>query len=270
MITGIFGKSLTDFAKSTNYPLLEKQPKDFNRLLKYLEDYSCYAKRRGSDISITTPFSKKAFRLNSLSEEFTIEGIKRQIAEQQKTYEENIITREPKTIAELSKLGLIIDIQNSLKVTESVGYKKWAEKFNLEQMSQTLLFIEKHQFALNELQNIATQKPKTLANIKGEISAVDEKLKQISLLQRHIGTYGKTKEIYKQYRQSKTLEQMEHFKQENTKAIYDHEAAKAYFDEHGYGFGEGKDKLPTVKELQKQYAAHVPPNPCRRIPNGAC
>ena len=44
-----------------------------------------------------------------------------------------------------SNLKLIIDIQNSMKAQNSIGYKKWAEKFNLEQMSQTLIFTEKHQ-----------------------------------------------------------------------------------------------------------------------------
>jgi len=43
---------------------LDKQPRDFDTLLKYFEDYSCYAKRRGQNISITTPFAKKPIRLS--------------------------------------------------------------------------------------------------------------------------------------------------------------------------------------------------------------
>jgi len=275
---------------------LEKQPKDFTQLLKFLEDYACIAKKRGSNISITAPFSKNPIRLNSLSEQFTESGIKKQIEEMQNgiiesivnetdvniesenTKDKNtensqdtfIITKEPTQPTKTMKttkptkpklealatkpkeLQLLIDIQNSLKATENIGYKKWAEKFNLEQMSQTLLFIEKHQLSLSELENMATQKPKVLRGIKKEIEAVDEKLQQISLLQRHIGNYGKTKDIYRQYKQSKNPEQ---FKQENTKAITDHEAARAYFDECGYGFGSG-NKLPTIKELREQYATH--------------
>ena len=229
-------------------------------------------------------------RLNSLSEKFTEAGIRKQIEEQQRqqntSINNNIVTDDSdypniisgahptnseilKASADASKskttfeiqspypkpreLRLVIDIQNSLKATESIGYKKWAEKFNLEQMSQTLLFIEKHQLSLIELQTMATQKPKTLANIKTEIIAVDEKLQQISLLQRHIGTYGKTKEVYKQYKQTKSKEQ---FRLENEKAITDHETARAYFDESGYGFSS-VNKLPTIKELQEQYAKHT-------------
>ena len=270
---------------------LEKQPKDFDQLLKMLkEDYSCIAKKRGKNISISAPFSKKAMRLNSLSEEFTEAGIRKQIEEQQRQQNisinnsivtddsdyPNVIrgahpansdilkvstdadkskktfeTQSPYPYTKPKELRLIIDIQNSLKATESIGYKKWAEKFNLEQMSQTLLFIEKHQLSLTELQTMATQKPKTLANIKTEITTIDEKLQQISLLQRHIGTYGKTKEVYKQYKQSKSKEQ---FRLENEKTITDHETARAYFDERGYGFG---NKLPTIKELREQYAKYT-------------
>ena len=58
---------------------LEKQPKDFDHLLKYLEDCACFAKKRGKNISISTPFSKNPIRLNSLSEQFTEDGIKEQI-----------------------------------------------------------------------------------------------------------------------------------------------------------------------------------------------
>ena len=251
---------------------LEKQPKDFKQFLKFLEDYSCFSKKRGGNISITAPFSKNPMRLNSLSDPFTEVGIKKQIEEMQNRTGENIehentehsqgtfiITRKPtKTVkpkldvlaTKPKELRLIIDIQNSLKATENIGYKKWAEKFNLEQMSQTLLFIEKHQLSLSELENMATQKPKVLQGIKNDIEAVDERLQQISLLQRHIGNYGKTKEVYKQFKQSKNPEQ---FKQENIKAITDHEAARAYFDECGYGFRSG-NRLPTIKELREQYA----------------
>ena len=246
---------------------LDKQPKDFKQLFKYMEEYSCYAEKRGKDYSIKTPFSKTPFRLSSLSDEFTEAGIKKRILESMEG--ENISanidegkntpkiknTKNGKLPLEISsakpkELQLIIDIQNSLKATESIGYKKWAEKFNLEQMSQTLIFIEKHQLTLESLENMATQKPKTLANIKSEIEAIDEKLQKISLLQRHIGTYGKTKEIYKQFKQSGNSE---HFKEENHNAIADHEAAIAHFNEQGYGFGSG-NKLPAIKELREQYA----------------
>ena len=61
--------------------------------------------------------------------------------------------------------------------------KKWCKKINLEQMSQTLIFIEKHGLAFDELQNMATRKPQTMQNIKSEIETLDNELQHILLLQ---------------------------------------------------------------------------------------
>ena len=258
---------------------LEKQPKDFNHLLKYLEDYSCIAKKRGNNISITTPFSKKPIRLSSLSWEFMEDEIKRKIEGMQKMAVENMASHNYEIVSSgfkeavleddcvrddsipaqvfcspQSELQLVIDIQNSLKSQNSIGYRKWAEKFNLEQMSQTLIFIEKHQLEFADLQSMATQKPKVLQGIKSEIDVVEGKLQNIALLQRHIGTYGKTKDIYKQYKQINSREQQTQFRRENLKIISDHEDARTYFNEQGYGFKNSENRLPTIKELREQYA----------------
>ena len=36
---------------------------------------------------------------------------------------------------------LLVDIQGKMAEGKSVGYKKWATKFNLKEMSKTLLFL---------------------------------------------------------------------------------------------------------------------------------
>jgi len=231
---------------------LDKRPKDFDQLLEYLEMHDCFAKRRGSNISVTTPFSKRSIRLSSLSEQYTEQGIKKQLEEQQKNpfnkyqqMEENVAQYPPP-----KKLQLIIDIENSLKATESIGYRKWAEKFNLQQMSQTLLLIERYQFTFEQLKIIATENQQRLQIMKNNIIRIDKEQQHISELQRHIGTYGKTKEVYAQYKKNASPERL---RQENMKAIIDHEAAKAYFNKSGYGFGSG-NKLPSINQLREQYA----------------
>ena len=277
---------------------LDKKPKDFDTLLKHLEDYDCYAKRRGQNISITAPFAQKPIRLSSLSDEFTEDGIKAQIEAQiqaqveaqQKTlrshdeplytpsplsaqypipatsveiandeyeYNEEDIFAEPEITLQSvlhfdnpQKLKLIIDIQNSLKATESIGYKRWAEKFNLEQMSQTLIFIEKHQLTVDKLWLVATKNESLPNEIKIEIAELDRKLEGISELQRHLGTLSKTKDIHKQYRE---VDNPEQFYKDNYKAINDNAAAKRYFHENGYGVW-GKFNVPKFADTKRQYA----------------
>ena len=283
---------------------LEKKPKDFKQLLKFMEDYSCYAKKRGKDISIKTPFSEKPIRLSSLRWDLRQEEIEIQIQEQNNHNYNNINIASASNVEQdvvnqnnqEDKLKLLIDIKNSLKATESIGYKRWAENFNLEQMSQTLLFIEKHKLTLDGLRTMASNKnntitdntatenqniknitttnnkSKTLSNIISNISAVDDKLQHIATLQRHIGTYGKTKNIYREYKQLNSKqkhnvkqEQKQHkheeqkhetqkqFWQEHSKTIIAHEDTKAYFNESGYSFGSG-NKLPNINALQQEYA----------------
>ena len=248
-----------------------------------LKDYGCAAKRRGKNISVTAPFSKKPIRLSSLSVEFDELGIKSRIAEQQKPKQQrepqmqtfpqaqlsdatdyaemefpadNIENESPDIEPPILKfdnphnLKLIIDIQKSMKASESIGYKKWAEKFNLEQMSQTLLFIEKHQLSLPELENMALRKPQMLRQIMGEIEKADESLQNISALQRHIGTLDKTRDIYKRYAQSGFSAQ---FREANLKSIAANESSKKYLKDNGYGGSFGKE-LPTIHELKTRYA----------------
>jgi predicted transglutaminase-like protease len=89
----------------------------------------------------------------------------------------------------------------------------------------------------------------------GEFHAVNERLKsigtrqrEIAELQRHIGTYGKTRDVYKQYLNAKSREK---FFEEHRADITLHKAAKKYFDEQGYG----KDKkLPMIASLKQEWA----------------
>ena len=356
---------------------INQKPKDFDHLLKMLKNYDCHAKRRGKNISISTPFSKSQIRLSSLPWQYSEDELRdrieelrnakasttphiyetdthdtqeyishsasnlyvdifaevpiqedeytsyeynenengiseRQLAEmlenlptgvtpeilqralqnemetlyeEDKSYYEDDAGYEnetyyeyddepypenapyceneihsqapsaPKTEFETiieypSNLKLIIDIQNSMKAQNSIGYKKWAEKFNLEQMSQTLIFIERHQLTYDELENMATRKPQTMQNIKSEIDALDDKLQHISLLQRHIGTLDKTKEIFKQYAQTNFNPE---FRERNLKPITANEEAKKFMYDNQYTENFGR-RIPPMQELKQSYA----------------
>ena len=78
------------------------------------------------------------------------------------------------------------------------------------------------------------------------IHAADARLREISTLQKHIGAYGKTKNIYAEYKKQKYSK---NFFAENEAAINSCKAAKAYFNELKL------DKLPTIKMLQTDYAS---------------
>jgi len=84
--------------------------------------------------------------------------------------------------------------------------------------------------------------------LQTRIASADKRLGEIAILQRHIGTYSKTRDIYSQYLRSKRNRD---FYIQNEKAIADCEKAKVYFETLPY------TKLPTIKELQAEYSILV-------------
>ena len=78
-------------------------------------------------------------------------------------------------------------------------------------------------------------------------------MKEIAELQRHIGAYHKTREVYAQYRRLPPKKQKEFYAQ-HASAIISCEAAKRFFD------GLGLKKLPSVQSLKQEYAALLAEN----------
>jgi len=120
----------------------------------------------------------------------------------------------------------------------------------LAQMSQTLIFIEKHQLTLDKLRLVATKNENLPNEIKAEIAKVETRLANISEMQRHLGTLNKTKHIYKQYRE---VDNPEQFYKDNYKAMNDNAVSKRYFRENGYG-AWGEFEIPKFADTQRQYA----------------
>jgi len=84
--------------------------------------------------------------------------------------------------------------------------------------------------------------------LQTRIHAADARLNHITLLQKYIGAYVKTKDVYAEYKRKKFSKK---FYAENEKAITDCKTAKAFFDE------KGLEKLPTIKALKQEYATLV-------------
>ena len=126
--------------------------------------------------------------------------------------------------------------------------------FNLKEMAKTLNYLQGHgllKYAdLEAACDAAVQK---YHDISDRTKANSERMKEISELQKHIGTYGKTREIYAQYRKLPPKKQAEFYAQ-HASAIISCEAAKRFFD------GLGLKKLPSIQSLKQEYAALLAEN----------
>lgn len=242
------------------------KPKDFDDFLKRLADEGCEIRRRGKTISVKPPQAKRFFRFRvgakGLPEGYDEKSLREKIAENRavKTYFEatyaNAPDIAPTYLQEISapspqspeqKLKLVIDLENSLKDKDSPAYKQWAQKFNLQQAAATLLFLQKNNLADMEILSQTTQHATSeLENLQSRIDAADTRMKEISTLQKNIGTYNKTKEIFSQYLRSKRNAD---FYAKNKASIDACAKAKAFFD------SLPSEKIPTFKELQIEYAA---------------
>ena len=141
---------------------------------------------------------------------------------------------------------LLVDIQGKMAEGKSVGYKKWATKFNLKEMSKTLLFLQEQKISsaeeLRERAAAATERYHAMGDF---IKAAEARLTEIAVLKTHIINYAKTREVYTAYRKAGYSKA---FLEAHREEITLHKAAKAAFDE------AGMQKLPKVKELDAEFA----------------
>ena len=212
--------------------------KDFDSFLAALKALGVEVKR-GNHLSFKIPGGKRFVRCDSLSEDYTETAIIERISGKR------IVAQKEEQPAP----NLLIDIQARLQQAHSPGYERWASVFNLKEMAKTLNFLQEHGLLdyadLESACDAAAQKYHDLAD---RTKANSARMEEISALQRHIGTYSKTREIYAQYRRLPPKKQEEFYAQ-HASAIISCEAAKRYFDSLGL------KKLPSIQSLKQEYAA---------------
>jgi len=135
------------------------------------------------------------------------------------------------------KVELLIDLQNSIKAQNSAGYAHWARIFSLQDNGLT---------DLEKLASVAQEAKDDFNAVQSEIKAVSTRQEQISTLQKHIGAYRKTRDVFVAYGIAKNKQK---FYSEHESEIEKHKAAKEYFNRINLG------KLPTIAALKQEYAA---------------
>jgi hypothetical protein len=108
-------------------------------------------------------------------------------------------------------------------------------------MSKTLIFLQER--GLDDydlLTKKAASASKDFNEKSGRIKEIETQLKEIAELQKQIGTYGKTREVYKLYRSLPTAQRREDFFETHRADIMLHQAARRHFDSLGL------KKLPPI------------------------
>ena len=144
------------------------------------------------------------------------------------------------------KIGKLIDIQAKLAEGKGTGYERWAKKYNLKAMAQTLILLQEKDL-LNEddlnqrIAELETKYHDSLAVVKD----LEGRMKANKELRYHVAAYTSTKSIAQQL---KTAKRPTAFEEQHRAELTTYRAAAAYFKANNL------TKLPNPKKLEAEYA----------------
>jgi len=274
---GSYGKWLGDEKQLSNREKLEQMIdaalencKDYDSFITSLKAAGCEVKY-GKHISVKIPNASRFARLKSLGDDYTEEAIlerisgKRVVKPVQKKSVQPVkssTTASPGTDA--YRPTLLIDIQAKFQKAHSPGFEHFATLYNLKEMARTLIYLNERGIDSREKLDEKVDEAKSGYNGRQDrIKEIESRMKEITELQRHIGTYSKKKDVYAEYQKLKKYQPTkwekfrnathpaDEFYEANRADITLVQAAKNYFDTNGYGKNK---KLPTIQMLKKEYA----------------
>ena len=219
--------------------ILAEKPKDYEDFLQKLEQQG-YEVKRGKYTAVKGKGQKRFIRFRTLGTGYGEDEIKAVLEGKAKhqPYQKEPPKEQP--------FQLLVDIQGKMAEGKSVGYKRWATKFNLKEMSKTLLFLQEQKISsAEELRERAAAATERYHAMGDSIKAAETRLAEIAVLKTHIINYAKTRPVYDAYRKSGYSKK---YLEAHREEITLHKAAKAAFDEAGL------QKLPKVKELDAEFA----------------
>ena len=219
--------------------ILTEKPKDYEDFLQKLEQQG-YEVKRGKYTSVKGARQKRFIRFKTLGAGYSEDELKAVIAGKAEHHPHQ---KQP---PQEQPFQLLVNIQAKLSEGKSEGYARWAKKYNLKEMSKTLIFLQEHKIGstdeLNERAAAATEKYHQLGD---SIKASENRLAEIAVLKAHITNYAKTRPVYDAYRKTGYSKR---FLETHRTEITLHKAAKAAFNEANL------KKLPKVKELDAEYS----------------
>ena len=222
--------------------LLNENPVDFEIFLQKLEQQG-YVIKRGKHTSVKGARQKRFIRFRTLGAEYSEEELKAVISGEA----EHHPWQKQKRIVPEQKFQMLVDIQAKLAEGKSMGYARWAKRYNLKEMSKTLIFLQEHKIgSIKEMQERVDAATARYHELGDSIKAAEARMTEIAVLRTHIVNYARTRPVYDAYRKAGYSKS---FLDAHREEITLHKAAKAAFDEAGL------KKLPKAKDLSIEYAA---------------
>ena len=221
--------------------ILAEKPKDYEDFLQRLEQQG-YEVKRGKHTSVKGARQKRFIRFRTLGAGYSEEELKAVISGEA----EHHPRQKQKRIVPEQKFQMLVDIQAKLAEGKSMGYARWAKRYNLKEISKTLIFLQENKIgSIEEMQKRVDAATARYHELGDSIKAAETRMAEIAVLRTHIVNYARTRPVYDAYRKAGYSKK---FLGAHREEITLHKAAKAAFDEAGL------KKLPKAKDLSIEYA----------------
>ena len=158
-----------------------------------------YEIKRGKYISARAPDQERYTRLKTLGADYTEEAVVSRIAGGPRP------SRQPQQRS--GKVSLLIDIQNNIKAQQSAEYQRWATIENLKRAAATMNFLTEHGIdSYEELVERCDAIAAASIRTRESLRDTEQRITDLTLLEKQIDTYRKLKPVYDRYKASKDKE----------------------------------------------------------------
>ena len=221
--------------------VLAERPGSFDEFLKMLEAEKCTVNHKKL-ISLCMDGQKRPIRLKSLSADYTEDAIRERIAGAR-----IVRPREKPAPTAPPQSTFMLDFQNRIRALKASPASQSAKIFNLKQIANSFLFMQENGIPDIERLRARAQAVKDDFNrVNPRLKAIDARLGEIAELQKHIGAYIKTRDVYAGYKEAGYSKK---YLAGHEDDIARHKAAQKFFD------AQNLKKLPTIPKLKQEYAA---------------
>ena len=128
-----------------------------------------------------------------------------------------------------SQLRLVIDLQTNVKAMQSQAYAQKVKISNLQQMANTIIYVEENGFdTQTDLKTALSAEKEKLSDIKKQVDTLTAEMKSINEQIHFTGQYLSSKRIYTEFLKSKNKQL---FRQEHPEQIQAYEEARTKLKE---------------------------------------
>ena len=157
-----------------------------------------YEVKRGKFTSVKGARPKRFIRFRALGAGYSEEELKAVLAG-----EAEHCPRKKHPVQE-QKFQMLVDIQAKLAEGKGDGYARWAKRYNLKEMSKTLIFLQENKIgSMDEMEEQVRAATMRYHELGDSIKAAEARMAEIAVMKTHIINYAKTRSIYEAYRKAR-------------------------------------------------------------------